>query len=70
MSDFLNYFKQIFENDIIKLVISQAIDKDSEYKKITVSRMPKFYQVAKFTQKQVFHENIVFDAIAERCAEL
>ncbi len=70
MSDFLNYFKQIFENDIIKLVISQPIDKDSEYKKITVSRMPKFYQVAKFTQKQVFHENIAFDAIAERCAEL
>lgn len=70
MSDILNCFNSIFENDIIKLVISQPIDKDSEYKKITVSRMPKFYQVAKFTQKQVFHENISFDAIAERCAEL
>ncbi len=70
MSDFLNCFNSIFENDIIKLVISQPIDKDSEYKKITVSRMPKFYQLAKFTQKQVFHENIAFEAIASRCAEL
>ena len=70
MSDILNCFNSIFENDIIKLVISQPIDKDSEYKKITVSRMPKFYQLAKFTQKQVFHENIAFEAIAFRCAEL
>lgn len=70
MSDILNCFNSIFENDIIKLVISQPIDKDSEYKKITVSRMPKFYQLAKFTQKQVFHENIAFDKIASRCAEL
>lgn len=70
MSDILNCFNRIFENDIIKLVISQPINKDSEYKKITVSRMPKFYQVAKFTQKQVFHENISFDKIAERCSEL
>lgn len=70
MSDILNCFNSIFENDIIKLVISQPIDKDSEYKKIAVSRMPKFYQLAKFTQKQVFHENIAFEAIAFRCAEL
>lgn len=70
MSDILNCFNSIFENDIIKLVISQPIDKDSEYKKITVSRMPKFYQMAKFTQKQVFHENIAFEVIASRCAEL
>ena len=70
MSDILNCFNSIFENDIIKLVISQPFDNDSEYKKITVSRMPKFYQLAKFTQKQVFHENIAFEAIASRCAEL
>ena len=70
MSDILNCLNSIFENDIIKLVISQPIDKDSEYKKITVSRMPKFYQLAKFTQRQVFHENIAFEAIASRCAEL
>ncbi len=70
MSDILNCFNSIFENDIIKLVISQPTDKDSEYKKITVSRMPKFYQVAKFTPKQVFHENIAFDKISSRCAEL
>lgn len=70
MTETVKCFNEIFENDIIKLVISQPTDKDSEYKKITVSRMPKFYQIAKFTQKQVFHENIAFDKIASRCAEL
>ncbi len=70
MSEILNCFNRIFDNDIIKLVISQPLEKDTEYKKITVSRMPKFYQIAKFTEKQVFHENISFDKIAERCAEL
>ena len=70
MSDIINCFNRIFENDIIKLVISQPTDKNGEYKKITVSRMPKFYQVAKFTQKQVFHENVAFDAISARCGEL
>lgn len=70
MSELLNCFNRIFDNDIIKLVISQPVEKDAEYKKISVSRMPKFYQIAKFTQKQVFHENISFDEIASRCAEL
>ncbi len=70
MSDILNCFNKIFENNIVKLVISQPIVKDCEFKKITVSRMPKFYQITKFTQKQVFHENINFDKISERCAEL
>lgn len=32
--------------------------------------MPKFYQIAKYTEKQVFHENIAFDEIAKRCGEL
>ena len=70
MPELKDYIKRIFENDIQKAVFSKPIDKDDEFKKITVSRMPKFFQVAKFTEKQVFHENIAFDTIAERCLEL
>ncbi len=70
MSEIIKCFNNIFENEVSKLVISQPLTKDSEYKKITVSRMPKFYQIAKFTDKQVFHENVQFDAVASRCAEL
>lgn len=60
----------IFEDTIQKAVFSNPTEKDAEFKKITISRMPKFYQITKFTEKQVFHENIDFDNIAERCIEL
>ena len=70
MPELKDYIKRIFENDIQKAVFSKPVNKDSEFKKITVSRMPKFFQVAKFTEKQVFHENIDFSNIAERCIQL
>lgn len=70
MPELKNYILQIFKNDIQKAVISKPISKDAEFKKITISRMPKFYQIAKFTDKQVFHENVQFCDIAQRCAEL
>lgn len=60
----------IFEDTIQKAVFSNPTEKVAEFKKITISRMPKFYQITKFTEKQVFHENIDFDNIAERCIEL
>ncbi len=70
MPELREYISRIFENDIQKAVISNPVSKDEEFKKITVSRMPKFYQVAKFTDKQVFHENVQFCDIAKRCLEL
>lgn len=68
MAELKEVIYKIFENDIHKAVLSKG--KDSEYKKITVAKMPKFYQIAKCTEKQVFHENIPFDKIAERTFEL
>lgn len=70
MSELREYINRIFTNPVQKLVISKPVSKQSEFKKITVAMMPKFYQIAKYTEKQVFHENIPFDRIAERCAEL
>lgn len=61
---------KIFSNDILKAVISKPLSKQSEFKKITVSKMKNFYQIAKYTEKQVFHENIPFDGIALRCTQL
>lgn len=70
MSELRSYIERIFERKVQKLVISKPASKQSEFKKITVSLMPKFYQIAKYTEKQVFHENITADKIAERCTEL
>lgn len=70
MSELRSYIERIFESKVQKLVISKPASKQSEFKKITVNLMPKFYQIAKYTEKQVFHENITADKIAERCFEL
>lgn len=70
MPEIRDYINRIFENSVEKLVISKPADKNGEYKKITVTLMPKFYQIAKYTEKQVFHENISADRAAQRCAEL
>lgn len=64
------YILKIFENDIVKAVISKPADKNCEYKKITIAKMNNSYQLAKYTEKQVFHENITSEKIAERCIEL
>lgn len=70
MSELRSYIERIFENKVQKLVISKPVSKQSEFKKITVNLMPKFYQIAKYTEKQVFHENVTADKIAERCFEI
>ena len=70
MPEINEYILKIFENDIVKAVISKPANKNCEYKKITIAKMSNSYQVAKYTEKQVFHENITNDKIAERCVEL
>lgn len=70
MAELKEYIEKIFENKPSKIVISKPANKQSEFKKITVNLMPKFYQIAKYTEKQVFHENITADKIAERCFEI
>ncbi len=70
MSEFRECIYKIFENNITKMVISKPVSKQAEFKKITVNLLKDCYQIAKFTEKQVFHENVKPDFIAERVAEL
>ncbi|MBQ3128592.1 MAG: SAM-dependent methyltransferase [Clostridia bacterium] len=70
MSEFRECIYKIFENNITKMVISKPVSKQAEFKKITVNLLKDCYQIAKFTEKQVFHENVKSDLIAERVAEL
>lgn len=69
MSEFRECIYKIFENNITKMVISKPVSKQAEFKKITVNLLKDCYQIAKFTEKQVFHENVKPDLIAERVAE-
>ncbi|MBP3330788.1 MAG: SAM-dependent methyltransferase [Clostridia bacterium] len=70
MSELKNYIDRMFSATVNKAVISKPKNKQSEFKKITVVLMKDFYQIAKYTEKQVFHENVKSNMIAERIFEL
>lgn len=60
----------MLEDGAVRLIISNPVSKQSEYKKITAEKKQNFFQISKYTEKQVFHENVPFSDTAERCAFL
>ncbi len=73
MEDLKNAIKEIAEQEIIKIVISNKMNKDVEYNKINFALKEKgnkeYYQIEKFTDKQVFHENIEKDQLEDKMLE-
>ncbi|MBQ8183228.1 MAG: SAM-dependent methyltransferase [Clostridia bacterium] len=67
MPEINDYILKIFESKVLKGVISKPSDKNAPFKKITLDLKNDFYQISKYTEKQVFHENVAFDKIGERC---
>ncbi|KLE15622.1 SAM-dependent methyltransferase [Clostridium sp. C8] len=68
MEDLKNAIYEILKEEIIKIVISNKVNKEVEYNKINFllkenSKGKKYYQIEKFTDKQVFHENIEVNEI-------
>ena len=70
MTQLEQYFSDLIKEAVYKLIISKPRKKDSEYKKIVVEKKDCFYQIAKYTEKQVFHENVALSDIAVRCVSL
>lgn len=56
--------------DIEKIVISKATSKSEQYKKIIVEKKGDKYQIAKYTDKQVFHENVKQEELVLNSKEL
>lgn len=73
MEELNNVIEEIFEEDIIRLVISNKSSKEEKYNKIDIQKKEEqgkvYYQAEKFTDKQVFHENIQLDDIKTRVNE-
>lgn len=73
MEELNKAIEEIVSSNIIKLVISNKINKDVQYNKINIqlktTSNKEFYQVEKFTDKQVFHENIEIEALGEKLKE-
>jgi len=70
MEDLKKLIDEMLKDYILKIVISNKINKELKYNKITVSIKEKnnseYYQVEKYTDKQVFHENLSKEELAEK----
>ena len=62
MEELKKSIDEIFKDEILKIVISNKVNKAVKYNKIAINlkenNKGSFYQIEKFTDKQVFHENI------------
>lgn len=55
-----------------RLILSKQANKTQTYRKVTVEKIEKkqktnsdYYQIAQYTQKQVFHENCTPEGLAD-----
>jgi SAM-dependent methyltransferase len=73
MEDLNKVINEILKEKIIKLVISNKFRSNVEYNKITFILKEKndksYYQIEKYTEKQVFHENIDTNILSEKILE-
>ena len=73
MEQIKNAINEITTEEIIKIVISNKMNKDVAYNKIVflLKETPKktYYQIEKYTDKQVFHENIELNELKNKMLE-
>lgn len=69
MDEILLKINELFTDVPLKIVFSKP-PKNSEYRKIRAVKKENFYQLEKYTDKQVFHENLPVEETVRRCAEL
>ena len=74
MEELKRTLEEVFKSEIIKILITNKVKKDEKYNKIAINlkenNKNKFYQIEKFTDKQVFHENIKINEISDKVSEL
>lgn len=65
MSDFQQSLADILTDTPERLVLSKQVSRSQEYRKVVIEKKSDCYQIAKYTEKQVFHENCDEDRLAE-----
>ena len=68
MEQILNALEQVLASKPYKLVLSSG--KGCEYQKIVIQQKGDYFQIEKYTQKQVFHENIQPEQLGDSLAKL
>lgn len=69
MNEIFSRLETIFADYPVKIVFSKP-PKTSEFRKICAVKKEKGYQLEKYTDKQVFHENLSAEDTLQRCAVL
>lgn len=59
--------KELIGLSPVKIIISNAIIKTQEIKKVQIEKKEKYYQIAEFTEKQVFHKNVDENELERVC---
>lgn len=57
MADFLQSLASILADEPERLVLSKQVSKTQEYRKVIIEKKNGGYQIAEYTDKQVFHKN-------------
>jgi hypothetical protein len=70
MSEILEELQKIFSDNIIKEVISKTGKTDTDFIKFDIEKKQDYFQVSKYTQKQVFHENVNSDELIIMCNDV
>lgn len=70
MSELEKIILEIVKDAIVKMIISKPAEKSNPYKKVVIERKKDYFQAAKYTEKQVFHDNVKPEALAEYLMEL
>ena len=60
---------KIVELTPIKLILSNAVNKGNEIKKIQIEKKEKCFQIAEYTDKQVFHKNVDEEELIDYCTK-
>ena len=70
MNELEQYLTMMLDAKVDKIIISNPSSKANDIKKIVVDKKSDAYQISKYTQKQVFHENISEKLVKDKCIEL
>lgn len=65
-----SYFTEIIEGGAHKLIISKPRNTAELYKKIVIEKKKDFFQISKYTDTQVFHENVPQIGLLAACVGL
>ena len=61
--------RKIAELSPVKIVLSNVADKEQKIKKVQIEKKEKHFQIAEYTDKQVFHKNVDEEELISFCIE-